>query len=174
MSGPFLTSERLEYWLPRAEDLADQVALLAPDAMRRYLGPALPTHQDQFERLMRNAGRWQLYGYGTATLRLRGQDRIIGNCGVFHSWRGFGKGLDDVPEAGWIIHNDHWGKGIAQEAMHAALAWFDATHGPRRVAAMIEAGNTASERVASALGFVEYGRQIFEDSPLILYERLPG
>jgi RimJ/RimL family protein N-acetyltransferase len=92
---------------------------------------------------------------------------------VFHSWRGFGQGMDDVPEAGWIIHRDHWGQGLAREAMRAILAWFDKAHGPRRIAAMIEESNTASQKVAAALGFLAYARQTFEGSPLVLYERLP-
>ena len=58
--------------------------------------------------------------------------------------------------------------------MRAILAWFDQTHGPRRIAAMIEEDNTASHKVAAALGFLGYGRQTFEGSPLVLYERLPG
>jgi RimJ/RimL family protein N-acetyltransferase len=58
--------------------------------------------------------------------------------------------------------------------MGAILTWFDATHGPRRIAAMIEEGNTASQRVAHALGFLAYEKQVFEGSPLVLYERLPG
>lgn len=174
MTGPLLRTERLDLWQPRLGDMPGLVELIAADETRRFLGPAQADEKSQFEKLLKNAGGWALYGYGTFHVRLRGEEAIVGSCGVFHSWRGFGQGMDDVPEAGWIIRHDHWGRGIAGEAMRAALGWFDATHGPRRVAAMIEDGNTASERLASALGFVEYGRQIFEDSPLILYERLPA
>jgi RimJ/RimL family protein N-acetyltransferase len=93
---------------------------------------------------------------------------------VFHSWRGFGQGLDDMPEAGWIVRQDHCGKGIAREAMEAILAWFDAAHGQRRIAAMIDEANTASQRLAHRLGFLAYAKQVFEGAPLVLYERLPG
>lgn len=61
--------------------------------------------------------------------------------------------------------------------MQAALGWFDETHGPRRIACMIEEGNTASERLAAALGFVRYGRREPEAAGgpgLNLYERTPG
>ena len=82
------------------------------------------------------------------------------------------RGLDDVPEAGWIVHPDHWGQGYAGEAMRAGLAWFDEVHGPQRVACMIEAGHAVSQKLAAQLGFVEYARhQEPGDKELVLYER---
>jgi RimJ/RimL family protein N-acetyltransferase len=127
---------------------------------------------DSFQRLLRNAGSWALYGYGTFMVRPRGQAAIVANCGVFRSFRGFGQGLDDVPEAGWIIHRDWWGRGVASEVMQAALAWFDARYGRQRVACMIEDGHAASAVVAAKLGFVQYGRHKPADGrELVLYER---
>lgn len=169
---PLLRTERLELWRPRADDLPGLVELIAAEETRRFLGSTEPSPKDQFARLLRQAGSWSLYGYGTLFVRERGQDTLIGSCGVFHSWRGLGQGMDDVPEAGWIVHRDHWGRGIAGEAMRATLAWFDTAIGPRRIAAMIGETNVASQAVAARLGFVECGRQVFEDSPVILYERL--
>lgn len=167
---PFLTTDRFELWQPAPGDLDGLVGLLRGEEMTRYLGPARTDAMGQFERLTRNAGSWSLYGYGTFYVRRRGEPDLIGNCGVFHSWRGFGKGLDDVPEAGWIVRQDCWGQGLAGEVMQAALAWFDATHGRRRIACMIETGNTASERVAARLGFVRYAEE-GEGPVLRLYER---
>ena len=175
MSEPLLRTTRFELWKPRASDLAGLVRLIAADETRRFLGPAEATPLSQFARLMRNAGGWSLYGYGVALVRPRGSDEIIGTCGVFHSWRGFGKGLDDTPEAGWIVREDWWGQGVAREAAEAMVAWFDAAHGPRRIACMIEEGNTASERLAARLGFVEYDREEKDgERALVLYERLPA
>jgi len=80
--------------------------------------------------------------------------------------------LDDVAEAGWIVHQDHWGQGIAREAMEAALAWFDETHGRQRIACMIDDGHAVSDALAAKLGFVRYGRHQVEDgAALVLYER---
>lgn len=172
--GPVLRTERLELRPPQLGDLPGMVELLAADEMRRFLGPADPSVKGQFERLQRNVGGWTLYGYGNFSVRLVGAESVIGSCGVFHSWRGFGQGMDDVPEAGWTVRHDHWGKGVASEAMCAILAWFDEAHGPRRIAAMIDQGHSASKALAGRLGFAEYGRQEFEGASLILYERLPG
>jgi RimJ/RimL family protein N-acetyltransferase len=173
-AGPFLTTKRLELWQPQIGDLADLFDLTLAEETRRFLGSFVPTEMDAFARLLRNAGSWSLFGYGSFMVRLKGDDRIIANCGVFRSHRGFGaeQGLDNVPEAGWIVHKDHWGQGIAREAMEAALAWFDAAHGQQRIACMIEEGHATSDKLARELGFVEYGRQESESAAsLVLYQR---
>lgn len=172
--APLLKTERLELWRPQASDRAGQLAMIAPAAVRKFLGPAEATETDVFARQLRNAGSWALYGYGVFVVRERGKPEVVGTCGVFRSFRGFGQGMDDVPEAGWILAEQAWGKGYALEAMAAALAWFDREHGPQRVACMIEEGHAASVAVAAKLGFVEYGRHAPEgERALVLYERLP-
>lgn len=170
-----ISTERLELHRPRADDLGGLYHLTADPETRRHLGPTEASMADSFSRLLRNAGSWSLYGYGTFVVRLKGQQNILGTCGIFRSFRGFGKGLDDVPEAGWIINADDWGKGYAREAMDAALAWFDGEHGPQRIACMIEEGHAVSERLAFSLGFAVYGRHDPEDesTALVLYERIP-
>ena len=172
MNEPLIRTERLELWRPAAADLESLYALTLDEETRRFLGGRPASMQDSFERLLRNGGSWALHGYGTFMVRMRGEAPVIANCGLFRSWRGIA-GLDDVVEAGWIVHRDHWGRGIAGEAMRAALDWFDQTCGRQRIACMIEAGNAPSERLATALGFVEYGRHQIEgeERPLVLYER---
>lgn len=177
--GPLLKTDRFGLWRPVAGDLPDLCRLLEDEETIRYLGPARADAQSQFDRLMRNAGSWRLYGYGTFAVRPHGESGIVATCGVFHSWRGFGAdvGMDDVAEAGWIVRRDWWGKGVASEALGAALDWFDRTHGPARIACMIEEGNLASQRVAARNGFVRCGTHREGDAPdaapLLLFERLP-
>lgn len=174
-AAPLITTAQLELWQPQARDLADLLELTRDEETRRFLGGFEPSEMDSFNRLLRNAGGWALYGYGIFMVRLRGKGRIIASCGVFRSYRGFGpdKGLDDVVEAGWIVHRDHWGQGIAGEAMEAALAWFDQTHGRQRVACMIDEGHAASDKLARKLGFQPYGRHAVDDGEaLVLYERV--
>ena len=171
MLAPILTTARLELYRPQAADLAGVAAIVAPDAVRRFLGNRAVSMADEYARFARNAGSWALYGYGNFIVRERGAEAVVGICGVFHSWRGFGQGFDDVPEVGWIFAEPVWGRGYATEAAEAALGWFDHTHGARRVACMIEPGNHASLAVAARLGFVRYGEQDFDGSAVILLQR---
>ena len=172
MSELVLTTERLELWRPQLGDLDGLNAINTDPRTLKFLGSWGPSRADSFARLLRNAGGWSFYGYGVFMIRRRGAAQIIGTCGVFRSFRGFAHGLDDVPEAGWIVHPDHWQQGYAGEAMRAVLAWFDEVHGRQRVACMIEAEHAVSQKLAGQLGFVEYARHQQEgEKELVLYER---
>ena len=180
-TAPLLTTDRFELWRPRASDRAALFDLVVPEETRRFLGNRPTTEMDEALRLWRSAGSWALYGYGLFVCREHGRVEVVGTGGVFRSWRGFapdqgGLGLDDVPEAGWIIDQRWWGKRVASETMQAALAWFDSTHRVQRIACMIEEGHHASLRLADALGFEAYAVHQGEDGerPLVLLERLNG
>lgn len=175
MSGPVLITPRLELWRPQPGDLAGLHDCMASPEARRFIGGPPASLADSFGRLLRGAGSWSLYGYGMFHLRLTGEPRIVGVAGLFHSWRGMGADFDDAAEAGWAVHPDCWGQGLAGEAMAAAQHWFDQNHGPRRTVCMIVAGHTASERIAARLGYRAFGRQTEDDgAELVLYGREAG
>jgi RimJ/RimL family protein N-acetyltransferase len=176
IARPLLTTARFALWQPRgAGDLDGLCRLIADEETRRYLGTVPPSRQGQWERLMRNAGSWTLYGYGTFYVRPPGSDEIVASMGVFHSWRGLEPRMDDQPEAGWIVRRDWCGKGVAGEVMPAVLAWFEQAHGARRIVAMIERGNVGSQRVAARLGFAAYTEIIDSDGTVIdIFERVPS
>ena len=152
---PFLTTERLDLWLPRASDLQAMHEIVTHPLTGRFLGSSRSLHEHA-TRFMRGAGSWFLYGYGPLMLRLRGQERLIGNCGVFHTFRGLGDDFDDNPEAGWIVAAEHTSQGFASEAMHAVLAWFEREHGKRRIVCMIAPENQPSLTLAVRLGFIPF------------------
>lgn len=151
---PFLVTERLELWRPAVADEPQMFAIISDPQTHRFLG-RMASRADHFLRFQRGGGSWFLHGYGSFMVRLRGQPAVIGNCGVFHSYRGLGEDFDDMPEGGWIISADHVGQGIAGEAMRAALAWFDQAHGARDVVCMIEPANAPSIALAEKLGFAQ-------------------
>ena len=55
MTGPVLTTQRLELWQPQQSDLADLFDLTLAEETRRFLGSFVPTEMDAFARLLRNA-----------------------------------------------------------------------------------------------------------------------
>jgi RimJ/RimL family protein N-acetyltransferase len=131
--------------------MAAMFAIVSDPRTGRFLGSASKT--EHFVRFSRNAGSWLLYGYGSFIVRARGKAEVIGNCGIFHSWRGLGEDFDNFPEAGWILRHDCTGHGLAAEAMDVALAWFAEEHGPQRIVCMIATDNVGSLRLADRLGF---------------------
>lgn len=171
IAAPFLTTERLELALPKVGDLQPLFAIVSHPDTHRFLGSA-PTMADHFMRFTRNAGSWQLYGYGILMVRRRGDDhRLLGNCGIFHSWRGLGEDFDDQPEAGWILSVEASGQGYAEEAMRAIYRWFDEAHGPRRTVCMIDPGNAPSLKLAGKLGFHPLREAELAGEPIRLFER---
>lgn len=79
---------------------------------------------------------------------------------IEHQGRAIGKaGAWKLPEVGYILHPDHWGKGLAREAMEAVIAHL-AAHLPdlTELTAEVDPRNAASLRLLQKLGFHETGR----------------
>lgn len=170
---PFLTTERLELWLPTKDDMRPLFAIISQPETRRYLGPE-PTPADHFMRFTRNAGSWSLYGYGTFMVRRRGGDgTLLGNCGIFHSVRGLGVDFDDRPEAGWILREEAVGQGYAGEIMRAVLDWYDAAFGTE-IVCLIDPDNAPSLKLAAKLGFAPMRDGVMPDGGVVKLLKRPA
>ncbi len=172
-----MTTLKVDEFLLRPPVLADLDALHAltqPEPMHRFLGGKPPTMADSFARLQRTVGGWALHGYGAFMVIDTTTNTLIGNAAIFQSYRGLGEDFDNQPEAGWILAESHWGRGLAVRLMTAVIRWFEDTHGLQRIVAMIEQGHDASDRVADRLGFVRFRMgSIDEKGVMQLYQRLP-
>lgn len=73
--------------------------------------------------------------------------RTIGNIGIWN-----------MPEIGFILHPDAWGRGLATEAATAFLAYAFATYPIEAVTADVDPRNAASLGLLQKLGFVETSR----------------
>ena len=67
-------------------------------------------------------------------------------------------GAGRLPEFGFMVHPEYWGRGIATEAAGAFIAYAFETLSVDRLTADVDPRNTASLRVLGKLGFVETGR----------------
>ena len=167
-------TERLRMRKPVAADIDRLFELTAPEEMRIFLAMPEISSADNFNRLLRNAGSWTLFGYGIAMVEEKATGNFVGTCGIFRADRGHGDDFN-IPEAGWIIGRDYWGKGYATEAMTGAITWFEREHGKQPLGCMIEFGNIASDKVARKLGF-KIMREIeneegYDRAHLVLYRR---
>ncbi len=76
------------------------------------------------------------------------EGEVIGKAGA---WK--------LPEVGFILHPDHWGKGLAREAMEAVIAHLEATFPDLpQLTAEVDPRNAASLRLLGRLGFHETHR----------------
>jgi RimJ/RimL family protein N-acetyltransferase len=78
---------------------------------------------------------------------------------IEHQGRAIGKaGAWALPEIGFLLHPDHWGQGLASEAMRAIIPYLFATHPVDRLTADVDPRNAACLRLLGRLGFVETRR----------------
>ncbi len=78
---------------------------------------------------------------------------------VEHQGRAIGKaGCWRLPEVGYILHPDHWGKGLATEALTAVVGHVFATWPVEAIKADVDPRNQGSLRLLAKLGFVETHR----------------
>jgi ribosomal-protein-alanine N-acetyltransferase len=75
------------------------------------------------------------------------QGRAVGKAGC---WR--------IPEIGYILHPDHWGQGLATEALSAVVGYIFATRPVEAITADVDPRNEASLRLLAKLGFIETHR----------------
>lgn len=84
-----------------------------------------------------------------------GEDFVVELDGV-----AIGKaGLHRFPIIGFILAPDHWGRGLAAEALRAVLARAFEVHGLPAIDADVDPHNAACLRLLGRLGFVEIGRR---------------
>lgn len=167
-----IDTPRLYLRPPVLGDFSAIHGLTAGEEMRRFLS-GQSTIEDDYRRLLAILGGWAVCGFGTLAFIERETGELVGTGGLFHMLRGLGDGFDGHPEAGWIVAGSRWGRGYATEAMIAAHAWFNSTHGSRRTVCMIVPGNSASERIAAKLGYQPFRDATHRGDPVRLYERLP-
>ena len=95
-------------------------------------------------------------GYGMFALACRASGTVIGFCGIVHP------GGQPEAEIKYALHRDHWGRGLATEAVHALLA--AALHlGIRHVIATVAPENLPSQAVLLKAGMARGEIRVNDD-----------
>ena len=152
-----IETDRLVLSRPTLADLDDSVAMTGEASVMAFIGGKPLTREEAWNKLLRNIGHWDAFGYGLFTVRERAGGGFVGEIGLAHFARGFGAAFDPFPEGAWILARAGHGNGYASEAVTAAHDWMARTHGATRTVCIIDPANTASMRVAVKLGYVPFG-----------------
>lgn len=140
-----IVTERLILRRAREEDVEAMHAVLSHPLAARYW--STPPHQD-----MEETRDW------LATM-IAADPRESEDFVVEHGGRVIGKaGCFRLPEIGYILHPDRWGRGLATEALSAVIPHIFAYHPIEAIRADIDPRNTASIRLLQKLGFAVSGR----------------
>jgi len=172
---PVLETPRLILRGHRLEDFSSAAALWADPVVTRFIGRPSTT-EESWARMMRYAGHWTLQGYGFWAFVDKESGRYIGEGGVADFKRDMiwpdsvaeGEGAREV---GWALSPEFHGKGIATEAMQAAVAWADRRFPAMRTICIIDPINTPSMAVAARCGYGEIGTAHYKEKDLRVFAR---
>jgi ribosomal-protein-alanine N-acetyltransferase len=150
---PTLRGERIALRHPRGGDLDDLLALFGNAGVTRYWshGPWHARHQAEtyLRDIHAGANSGQLLQWA---LTLPDQDRLLGTVTLYSFARAHAR-----CELGFALHPDHWGQGLARDAVRTAIAHAIGSLGIQRIEADVDPANRGSLRLLESLGFVREG-----------------
>ena len=165
-----LETDRLRLAPMQASDFDDVRAVWADERFTRSVVPKPLTPEEVWLRLLRDVGHWQALGFGNWAMRLRETGEYVGAVGVFDFRRMLTPPLD-APELGWGVAPPFQKRGLAQEAVAAALDWSDRVLGAERTVCIIHPDNHPSHALAARVGYRPYAHATYKEGPIVPLER---
>lgn len=170
IQAPTLETLRLTLRPHRVEDHGKCRTLWADADVVRHIGGMPQDNQAVWFRILRYAGMWSLLGHGMWVIEERDSGVFLGEAGLLSAERGIAE-LEGVPEAGWVLGPQAWGRGIATEAMQAILGWADVHVAAPSTRCIIDPDNRASIKVAEKLGFHALIDTVYGGKPTRVFDR---
>jgi RimJ/RimL family protein N-acetyltransferase len=129
---------------------ARQLQRLCSDLrVMEFLGP--PLTMDEIEAVIaRQRTHQNEHGFCFWAIELRSTRQMLGFCGIQLGPQG--TPIADLPEIGWRLAYDHWGRSYAREAAEAALDWYWANIANETVWSITVPGNLRSWGLMERLG----------------------
>ena len=167
---PTINTSRVTLRAMRAEDFGRFAEIWAMPEVVTHISGKPRTKPQSWDAFLRNAGHWQISGFGQWAVQVRGIQAMVGQTGFFFGSRELGEDFDPYPEAGWVMEPAAQGRGLGLEAVQAAHDWFDRVVAGRTVC-MITPENTGSLRIAEAMGYAPMREVEIEGDPVVLMTR---
>lgn len=155
-------------------DAAEQDRLLNTPAVMARLGGVKELHEIE----AKHAKGMALYareGFSFLFMIEKATGEMVGHCGIKWVDNELAKNVGDH-EIGWIVREDRWRLGYAEEAMRAVLEWAFTRVGAPHVVALTSPVNQPSWKLMEKLGMQRRADLDFddpaypvEDQPTILY-----
>ena len=140
-----ILTERLRLRRPHMDDLDAMFEIMSNSSAMRYWSTLPHASKDVtgpwLERMIARTEA------GGEDFLIEHEGRVIGDVGAGR-----------LPDFGFIIHPDYWGRGFATEASLACIAHIFCNTAVTELRADVDPRNVASLRVLARLGFVETGR----------------
>lgn len=166
-----LTTDRLILTPVDESDFDDLCALWADENFTRHIIGRTLSAEEVWSRVLRDIGHWKALGYGNWSIRSRDDASHVGTVGILNFKRDLTPPFD-APELGWGLSPRFQGRGLAQEALVAALDWSDRVLRAPRTACMISPENGPSIRLAERNGYAPYAEAPYHGATVTLFERV--
>lgn len=168
---PLIETERLIMRPYRRDDFNAYSALFADPEVTRFIGGVPFSREQSWTRFLRQVGMWHYFGFGFFALQDRETGQFIGEAGFHDLHRVLSPSLEGTMETGWALSPRSHGRGLATEAVSAALQWGDQQFPALKKTCIIDIANIASLRVASKLHFRELRRTTYHGAQVVVCER---
>ncbi|RIV76007.1 GNAT family N-acetyltransferase [Pelagerythrobacter aerophilus] len=154
-------TERLVLRTIEEGDAALQHRLLNTPTVMARLGGVKELHEIE----AKHAKGMALYaqeGFSFLFMIEKATGEMVGHCGIKRVDNPLAKNQGDH-EVGWLVREDRWRRGYAEEAMHAVLDWAFGRVGAPHVVALTSEANVGSWKLMEKLGMVRRGDLDFDD-----------
>lgn len=142
-------------------DAAEQFRLLNTPAVMARLGGVMELHQVE----ARHAKMMALHaseGFSFLMVIEKASGELVGHCGLKRVDAPQAKNPGDH-EIGWVVREDRWRRGYAEEAVRAVLEWAFTRVGAPHIVALTSPANAPSWRLMKKLGMERCPELDFED-----------
>ncbi len=149
---PQLRAARVRLRGPRPNDADAVFALFSDPAVMRYWSRPPMTQRSEAEASIAEMEEAFAERDKINWVVADKSDTVIGTCTLFRF-----DPRHRRAELGYALRSDQWGKGLAREAVSAALDWAFRTLSLHRIEADIDPRNDGSRRILERLGFASEG-----------------
>ncbi|SIP95290.1 Protein N-acetyltransferase, RimJ/RimL family [Rhizobium sp. RU20A] len=168
---PQIETERLILRPYRRDDFTPYAALFADATVTRFIGGVPFSREQAWTRFLRQVGMWHYFGFGFFALQDKESGAFIGEAGFHDLHRVIVPSLEGTMETGWALSPRAAGRGLATEAVAAALRWAEQQFPNMKRTCIIDLENLASLRVAAKLQFHEVKRTTYHGANVLICER---
>ncbi len=152
-------------------DFEASAAMWGDERVTRFIGGKPSPREESWRRFLSFPGHWALLGFGYWLIEEKTTGAYVGDGGFGNFRRDLGAHAFEAPEQGWALSPAMHGKGYATEAASAMICWGEKHFARADFVCMIAPENAASLRVAGKLGYREFARIDYKNSPSVLFRR---
>ncbi len=150
MPDPVLETERLILRRVGEDDVDAHDRILNTPTMMKHLGGVMERHEIE-KRHAKSMALFARDGFSFLFLIEKATGELVGYCGIKWVDNEHAPNQGDH-EVGWLIREDRWRRGYAEEAMRAVLDWAFGRVGARHVVALTSHPNIGSWKLMEKLG----------------------